>query len=122
MKRQICSRLSPMPAPDTRPEGHSALMWLGVAAVLGLVLGFMSIPASSERRGEPPERLSLFGRELAPSRELADTALERAAERFHGWFKLVLPDDTTRPIRYAAPGAAWRRRGPSTRRARSTRR
>ena len=80
-------------------------MWLGVAAVLGLVLGFMSIPASSERRGEPPERLSLFGRELAPSRELADTALERAAERFRGWFNLVLPDGTTRPISYAALGA-----------------
>jgi len=91
--------------PDTRPEGHSALMWLGVAAVLGLVLGFMSIPASSEPRGEPPERLSLFGRELAPSRELADTVQDRAAERFRGWFNLVLPDGTTRPLSYAALGA-----------------
>ena len=56
--------------PDTRPEGHSALVWLGVAAVLGLALGFMSIPGASVPRGEPPERLSLFGQELAPSREL----------------------------------------------------
>jgi vancomycin resistance protein YoaR len=80
-------------------------MWLGVAAVLGLALGFMSIPTSSEPRGEPPERFSLYGRELAPSRELADIAQERAGERFRGWFNLVLPDGTTRPISYAALGA-----------------
>jgi len=105
MKRQICSWRFPLRTPsDTRPEGHSALVWLGVAAALGLVLGFLSIPGSSEPHGEPPERLSLFGRELAPSRELADIAQERATERFRGWFNLVLPDGTSRPISYAALG------------------
>lgn len=83
-------------AAPPRPEGHRALVWLGVAGALGLAAGLLLIAAGA---GEPEDARGLLHRSTTPS---GDDSVHAADANNRGWFDLELPDGQLRRVPSAA--------------------
>ena len=104
MDRAPASAMSSNP-PLPRPEGHRLLLWLGVAAALGTLLGAALIPrANGQAAAAGAEGIALYGRLLPADASAPATALVWVRERIGGWFHLELPDGGTRRVSYGALG------------------
>jgi vancomycin resistance protein YoaR len=94
-----------MPAsPAPRPEGHRSFVWLGLAALAGLLLGLALIPSAHRTPSGMRPPLRLYGQPLPASTDAVDVALGRVDRKFEGWFNLELPDGERRRMNYAALG------------------
>jgi vancomycin resistance protein YoaR len=96
--RRMPSSLAP------RPEGHRSFAWLGLAAIAGVLVGWVimtSVGEPSTARGGP---VRLYGRVLTQNAEAADRASQWARQRFEGWFNLELPNGERRRVAYASLG------------------
>jgi len=90
-------------AAPTRPEGHRALAWIGLASALGLAAGLLLIvagagelenPRGLAHRSAPPE-----GAEHGLAAEGAADVKKDDVKKNEGWFDLGLPDGQLRRVR-----------------------
>jgi vancomycin resistance protein YoaR len=86
-----------------RPEGLRIASGLGIALLVGGLLGLSLIPRAENSSAPSPASVQLYGRTL-PSDEVFETALGWIRERLSGWFTLDLPDGKTRSLGYGALG------------------
>lgn len=98
--------MSPPSSLAPRPEGHRSFVGLALAALGGVLLGWVIISGAGERRASGGATVRLYGRALPPNAEALDRASEWVRQRFDGWFHLELPDGQRRRIAYATLGAA----------------
>jgi vancomycin resistance protein YoaR len=86
-----------------RPEGLRIASGLGIALVVGGLLGLSMIPRAGGGGARAVASVQLYGRTL-PRDQALDTALGWIRERVGGWFTLELPTGATRAVGYGALG------------------
>lgn len=86
-----------------RPEGLKIAAGVGIALLVGGLLGLSLIPRAENSSAKSAASVQLYGRPL-PSEEPLDAALLWIGERLAGSLTLELPDGATRTIRYDALG------------------
>src|SRR5688572_32971399 len=95
------SALHMLTAIPPRPEGHRPYIWVALAAVLGIVLGLLLVPAEPEVRGGARLPLRLLGRELPRAPDAPELAASWIQQRLDGSFTLELPDAEPSRVTYA---------------------
>src|ERR1044071_4343296 len=86
-----------------RPEGLKIAVGIGIALIVGGLLGLSMIPRAESASAKSAASVQLYGRTL-PSDETLETALGWIAERLGGGVTLELPDGKTRSVGYDALG------------------
>lgn len=86
-----------------RPEGLKIAVGIGIALLVGGLLGLSMIPRAESASAGNAASVQLYGRTL-PSDETLETALGWIAERLGGGVTLELPDGKTRSVGYDALG------------------
>jgi vancomycin resistance protein YoaR len=91
-------------SPASRPEGHRSFAWLGLAAIAGVLVGWIIIASAGEGSAGGGGPVRLYDRVLSANAEAADRASEWVHQRFEGWFNLELPNGERRRVAYASLG------------------
>jgi vancomycin resistance protein YoaR len=93
------------PPPVHRPDGPTLMVWIGVSACLGILLGFALIPRATDLPAAASAAgLSLYGRPLPQSGDAAEVAASWVRERSADGFELELPDGRAQRVRHSELG------------------